>query len=99
LGFESAYLRALPSVIFIALGIISQFYLVHRFRISQVLNAALLVCEALLDRHGGGRLAQKPYPGATLSARPPRLVNSLNDGVVRCACRRSFNGYPYSQEF
>jgi predicted MPP superfamily phosphohydrolase len=48
LGFESAYLRALPSVIFIALGIISQFYLVHRFRISQVLNAALLVCEALL---------------------------------------------------
>jgi uncharacterized protein len=48
LGFESAYLRALPSVIFLAAGIVSQIYLVRRFRISQILNAGLLVCEALL---------------------------------------------------
>jgi uncharacterized protein len=48
LGFDSAYLRALPSIIFIAAGIVSQFYLVRRFRISQILNAGLLVCEALL---------------------------------------------------
>jgi uncharacterized protein len=48
LGFDSAYLRALPSIVFIAAGIVSQIYLVRRFRISQILNAGLLVCEALL---------------------------------------------------
>jgi predicted MPP superfamily phosphohydrolase len=48
LGFESAYLRALPSVVFIAVGVVAQFYLVRRFRISRILNAVLLACEALL---------------------------------------------------
>jgi hypothetical protein len=48
LGFESAYLRALPTLIFVAAGIVSQIYLVRRFRISQILNVVLLVCEALL---------------------------------------------------
>ena len=48
MGFESAYLRALPTLIFVAAGIVSQIYLFRRFRISQILNVVLLVCEALL---------------------------------------------------
>jgi uncharacterized protein len=48
LGIESAYLRALPSILFLAAGIASQIYLVRRFRISQTLNAALFLCEAFL---------------------------------------------------
>ncbi|HEY3459028.1 MAG TPA: metallophosphoesterase [Bryobacteraceae bacterium] len=48
MGIENAFLRALPSTLFIALGIASQIYLVRRFRISQALNAILFLCEACL---------------------------------------------------
>jgi len=48
LGIENAFLRALPSTLFIAAGIASQIYLVRRFRISRALNAVLFLCEAFL---------------------------------------------------
>jgi predicted MPP superfamily phosphohydrolase len=48
LGIENAFLHALPSIFFITAGIISQIYLVRRFRISRILNAVLFLSEAFL---------------------------------------------------
>jgi hypothetical protein len=48
LGFENPFLRALPSVIFLGAGVVSQIYLARRLRISPILNWSLFGFEALL---------------------------------------------------
>jgi uncharacterized protein len=48
LGFESSFLRAIPSAIFLGAGIVSQIYLARLLRIRPILNAGLFGLEALL---------------------------------------------------
>jgi uncharacterized protein len=48
LGFESPFLRAIPSAIFLGAGVVSQIYLARRLRISPIWIWGLLAVEALL---------------------------------------------------
>lgn len=48
MGFESPFLRAIPSVIFLGAGVVSQIYLARRLRISPIWIWGLLAVEALL---------------------------------------------------
>jgi predicted MPP superfamily phosphohydrolase len=48
LGFDSAFLRALPTIIFLGAGLLSQIYLVRRLRIGRIVHWGLLVFEAFL---------------------------------------------------
>lgn len=48
MGFESPFLRAIPSAIFLGAGIVSQIYLARRLRVKPILNWGLLAVEALL---------------------------------------------------
>ena len=48
MGLENPFLRAIPSVIFLGAGIVSQIYLARRLRISPIWIWALLAIEALL---------------------------------------------------
>jgi len=48
LGLESPFLRAIPSVIFLGAGVVSQIYLARRLRLNPILVWSLLAVEALL---------------------------------------------------
>ncbi len=48
MGFESPFLRAIPSVIFLGAGVVSQIYLARRLRIGPFWIWSLLAVEALL---------------------------------------------------
>jgi uncharacterized protein len=48
LGFESPFLRTIPSVIFLGAGVVSQIYLARRLRIAPIWIWGLLTIEALL---------------------------------------------------